>query len=156
MRLDGLRPAFLNAAGERPRGWDELWAAFVAVIGKGVQEPEILRDDISVAIVPAHPHDSPLPRASLTRKIGIAGEDPDYDLEAQLAITIFWTSSVDVGTEIITMTARGPSSYEGDPRQPVEELVAQVQRHPVVAVLRGADAQLERWVAEYLPPEELD
>jgi hypothetical protein len=46
------------------------------------------------------------------------------------------------------------TDYEHDPDQPVDELVAQVAQHPVVAVLRDADADFHRWVAEYRPPEE--
>jgi hypothetical protein len=61
-----------------------------------------------------------------------------------------------MGSKIITITGRGPSSYEHDPNQPVDELVAQVELQPVVAALRGADAVFRSWVAEYQPPEELD
>ena len=155
MRLSELRPAFLRAVGRHPRGWDDLWDAFVAVIRESVEEPDILRDDIWVEIVPPHPHDSPHPYVLLSRKIGIRGDDPDYNLEAQLAVTAVWTS-VDVGDRITTLTARGPSSYEGDPEQPIDALVAQVTQHPVVAAMRAADGEFDRWLAEYLPPEELD
>ena len=112
-----MRQTFVKLAGEHPRGWDDLWAAFVAVIRGGMT---------------------------------------DNNLEASLAVGAFWAPVVDVGPEIITITGRGPSSYEHDPNQSVDELVAQVDKHPVVAVLRDADANLHRWVAEYQPPEELD
>jgi hypothetical protein len=72
-------------------------------------------------------------------------DDTDNNLEAQLAVSAVWTS-VDVGETITTLTARGPSSYEGDPAQPVDALVAQVGQHPVVAALRAADEQFDRWV----------
>ena len=155
VRLIELQPAFLRAAGQHPRGWDDLWDAFIAVVRERVEEPDILRDGISVSIVPPRPYGYPKPYVVFSRKIGISGEDPDYELEAQLAITAVWTS-VDVGDKIITLGARGPSTYDGDQDQPLDALVAQVSQHPAVAALRAADDQLEHWEAEYLPPEELD
>jgi hypothetical protein len=155
MRLGAMREMFIELAGAKPRGWDDIWPAFVAVIREPVDEPSILRDNVWVEIVPAHPRYSPHPRAVLSRKVGIRGGMTDNNLEASLAVTAFWTS-VDVGSEISTITGRGPSSYEQDPTQPVDELVAQVELQPVVAGLRGADTVFRSWVAEYQPPEELD
>jgi hypothetical protein len=92
MRLDSMRQMFIELAGAEPRGWVDLWDAFVAVIREPVDEPDILRDDIWVEIVPPHPYDSTRPYVLLSRKIGIRGEDPDFNLEARLAVTAVWTS----------------------------------------------------------------
>jgi hypothetical protein len=156
MRLESMRQTFVELAGEHPRGWDDLWAAFVAVSREPVEEPDILRDNVWVEIVPAAPRYSPHPRVILSRNVGIRGGMTDNNLEASLAVSAFWTPVVDVGPEIITISGRGPSSYEHDPQPPIDELVAQVEQHPVVVVLRNADANFHRWVAEYQPPEELD
>jgi len=53
----------------------------------------------------------------LSRKIASAARTPTFNLEAQLAVTAVWAAA-DVGETITTLTARGPSSYEGDPAQP--------------------------------------
>ena len=155
MSVSGLRPAFLEAAGQQPRGWDDLWAAFVAVIRQPIEEPDILRDNVWVEIVPADRF-SPQPRVVLSRTVGILGGMTDNNLEASLAVSAFWAPGVDVGPEIVTISGRGPSSYEHDPQPPVDEFVAQVEQHPVIARLRGANADFDRWVAESRPPEELD
>ena len=103
--------------GAEPRGWDDLWAAFVAVIREPLEEPDILRDDIWVEIVPPHPYDSPRSYALLSRNIGISGEDPDFNLEAQLAITAVWASA-DVEEAITTLTARTVVVRGRPPRGP--------------------------------------
>jgi hypothetical protein len=156
MRLESMRQMFVEVVGERPGGWDDLWAGFVAVIREPIEEPDILRDGVSVEIVPADPRFGEPPRAVLSRNVGIRGGMTDNNLEASFAVAAIWSPGVDVGPEIITMTGRGPSSYEHDPLQSVGELVAQVEQHPVVVALRGADADFQRWVADYQPPEERD
>ena len=150
-----MRRRFVELAGEHPGGWDDIWPAFVEVIREVVEEPNILSDNVWAEIVPADSRYSERPRAVLSRKVGIRGGMTDNNLEASLAVTAFWTS-VDVGSEIVTVSGRGPSSYEHDPELPVDEFVVQVERLPVVAVLRGADAAFDGLVAEYQPLEELD
>jgi hypothetical protein len=155
MRLESMRQTFVKLAGEHPGGWDDLWAAFVAVIREPIEEPDLLHDSVSASIVPADRF-TPQTRVVLSRDVGIEGGMTDNNLEASLAVGAYWAPVVDVGPEIITMTGRGPSSYEHDPNQPVDEFVAQVEQHPVVAVLRDADPDFDRWVAHYQPPEERD
>jgi hypothetical protein len=156
VRAHELRPAFLKAAGEHPRGWQDLWTAFVAVIREPVSEPQLVGDSVWLEIAPPHPHANPDPFVVLSRTFGILATETDNDLEAKFSVTAVWTSSVDVGPEIVSISGRGPSSYEHDPLRPLDEFVAHVEGHPVVAVLRGADENFQRWRAEYEPPEERD
>jgi hypothetical protein len=155
VRVSGLRPAFLKGAGAHPQGWDDLWAAFVEVIREPVEEPGILRDSVSAEIVPADRY-TPYSRVVLSRNVGIEGGMTDNNLEASLGIGAYWAPVVDIGQEIITISGRGPSSYEHDPNQPVDAFVTQVEQHPVFAVLRDADAHFARWEASYQPPDERD
>jgi hypothetical protein len=156
MRAHELRPAFLTAAGEHPRGWQDLWAAFAAVIREPVSEPQLVGDSVWVDIVPPHPYESPVPYVVLSRKFTILPTETDNHLEARFSVTAVWRSSVDVGPKITEIFGRGPSSYEQDPMPPLDEFVAHVEGHPVVAVLRAADEHFQRWVAEYEPAEERD
>jgi hypothetical protein len=116
---------------------------------------ELVTDHISVEIVRPHRRGSPDPLVVLSRTFGIRAVETANDLQAQFSVTAVWRS-VDVGPEIITISGRGPSSYEHDPLKPHDEFVAHVEGHPVVAVLRAADDKFQRWLAEYEPPEERD
>jgi hypothetical protein len=51
MRLGAMRRMFIELAGAKPRGWDEIWPAFVAFIREPVEEPSILCDNVWVEIV---------------------------------------------------------------------------------------------------------
>jgi len=53
MRLGAIRRTFIKVARKDPRGWDDIWAAFVAVIREPVEEPNILYDNVLLEIAPA-------------------------------------------------------------------------------------------------------
>ena len=81
MRLGAIRRNFLKLAGKDPRGWDDIWPAFVAVTREPVEEQDILRDNVLVEIVPAYPPYSHCESVLLSRRVGIRGGATDNNLE---------------------------------------------------------------------------
>jgi hypothetical protein len=154
MKLTEMRQAFLKVAPD-PRGWDDLWAAFVAVSHEPIDEPGVLYDNVLLEIAPAHPPWSEFDGVALSRRIGLRGVDSYNDLEAALVIDATW-GSVDVGAKPTEIAGSGPSSYEHDPAPSLDEFVAEVESSPVVAALRGADGAFRGWQAHYQTPQELD
>jgi hypothetical protein len=156
MRLGAIRRNFIKVAGKHPRGWDDIWPAFVAVIREPLEEPDILYDIVLLEIGPAYPPYSHHDGVVLSRKVGIRGSVKSYnELEAAFVVSAEW-KWVDVGSKAFSIAGRGPSSYEHDPAPPVDEFVAEVEKLPAVAALRGADAAFHRCQASYQRPQERD
>jgi hypothetical protein len=144
-----MRRNFLRLAGEHPGGWDDIWTAFVAVIREPVDAPDIAYDNVLLEISAAYPPYSQYDSATLTRRVGFPAPNPaSNELVPVFDVSIWW-DLVEVGPNIITIVGRGPSTYKHDPAPPLDDFIAQVEQHPVVARLREADAALHRWEAWY-------
>jgi hypothetical protein len=156
MRAGDVRRLFLKHAGRDPGGWNEVWSAFVSVLREPIDDQEVLADLAQFEVVPPRPSDVNHMRVRLSRVLGIAGPDPDVDLEAGLYVTALWSAGVDIGSEIIEVAGKGPSSYEHDPLPGVDEFAAIVSRLGAVAKLKRANAAFLSLDAWYKRPSEPD
>ena len=156
MRAGDLRRRFIKRAGRDPAGWDEFWTAFLSVLREPIDDQEILADLAQFELVPPRPSDRNHVRVLLSRVLGVTGNDPNVDLEAGLYVMALWSASVDVGTEIVEVAGKGPSSYEHDPLPDVDEFAALILRLPAVEQLKRANAEFLSLDAWYKRPTEPD
>src|SRR3954463_13695142 len=123
MRLDYLPTLFARSAGERPDGWDAVWAGILAVIGEPLDAPGMTRDSIRLEISSAFPPYSDYANARLTRSVGFPAPDSASNgFEAQFIVSAKW-HAIDVG-RLTTLDARGPSTYEHDPAPTLDQFVS--------------------------------
>lgn len=155
MRLGELRRYFLQKAGRNPAGWRDLWTAFLAVLREPIDDREVLHDLVQLDIVPPRPY-ADYVGVDLSRVLAVPGSDPDFDLEAGLYVTASWSNTVDVGSEIIAATGKGPSSYESDPAPNVDQFAQLVERLPAVQRLETADDLFLASRAHYKRPTRRD
>src|SRR6188508_3412918 len=149
MKAGDLRRIFLKQAGRDPGGWDDVWSAFIAVLREPVEDQEVLSDLAQFEVVPPQlPHVDHV-RVYLSRVLAVTGNNPDVDLEAGLYVTASWSESGDVGTGIVEVARKGPSSYEHDPLPDVDESAALILRLSAVEQLKHANAAFLNLDARY-------
>jgi hypothetical protein len=109
MHLSSIQRRFVSVLPEKPKGWSDLWTAFVTVCREPVEyEAEILRDNPVVEFTPAHPPFSTHSGVIFTRRIGVRGGETDNNLEASLIVSAEW-SAADVDFELADIVGQGRS-----------------------------------------------
>jgi len=155
VRLEGLQDTFVQATGEHPVGWESVWSGCLAMIREPVEAPDLAYDHVLLEISAAFPPYSDYSDALLTRRIGFsAPNSASNSYVALLVVSAKW-DPIDVG-RLTTLTGRGPSTYEHDPHQALEDFISEVERSQVVQKLKLADAAFRSCDVHYVPPHELD